>query len=239
MTTTMEPRARVGSGRNGMLWNSMPGWGITANLLPPEIVLARRVKVLRKLVLVAIGGVLLLGVAGYVYGYLQKQDANSQLSAAQAHTSQLTAQQAKYEGVVAVTGQISQVKSQLSTLFAADVNGAALLTSILQHAPHGTISTLTLTLSSGQPPSAVAIPDANGHLPIGTITLSGDTSAMSDVATSVDQLKSLPGLVEIYPTTQQYDGKSVKYTIQLTLIDQIYSHRYDFTPASVPTTGGK
>jgi hypothetical protein len=232
----MAPPVQPARSSTGMLWNTMPGWGITANLLPPEIVTARRVRVLRKLVIAAIGFVLALGIAGYAYGYLQEKDANSQLSAAQARTGELTAQQAKYQGVVTISGDIDQVKTQLATLLTTDVDGAALLDSIQQRAPHGTIQTVTLTLSGS---AAGAIPDADGQLPVGTVTVTGSTTSMAEVATSVDQLKTLPGLSEIYPTTQQNNGKSVQYTIQITLVDKVYSHRWDFAPGAGQTSGGK
>ncbi len=41
------------------LWNSTPGWGIAANLIPPELINARKLKVLRKFMaagIVAWGG---------------------------------------------------------------------------------------------------------------------------------------------------------------------------------------
>ena len=61
MTTLM---ARPGNGDT--LWASMPGWGIVADLTPPELVESRRLKALRKLIAVCLGAVvLLLRAAGY------------------------------------------------------------------------------------------------------------------------------------------------------------------------------
>lgn len=220
-------------------WNTMPGWGITANLLPTEIITARRVRVLRKMVLLAIAGVLALGVGGYVYGYFQNDQATSELNAALAQTAALHAQQEKYQDVVAISGQVDAAKAQMAGLLGTDVDMTALLQDLVARGPRGAIATVTVTLQApGATSSSVAtLPDPSGQLPVGMVTLSGDTSSMAEVAAGVKRLSAVPGIVEVYPSSQQDSGKSVTYSLQVTLGDKIYSHRYDVSP-STATTGG-
>src|SRR6476659_3478522 len=104
------------------LWATMPGWGITANLLPPEIIAARRVRVVRKAVVAAIIAVVLLGAGGYTYAYLQNRNASDGLATQQNRTTELQSQQRKYDEVVRISGDVTQIKSVLAGLLTQDVD---------------------------------------------------------------------------------------------------------------------
>jgi Tfp pilus assembly protein PilN len=227
------------------LWRTMPGWGITANLLPPEIVAARRARVLRKIVIFVLAGVVLLGAAGYFLAYKQKQDASSDLAAAEAQTAQLHVQQHKYDEVVQITGEVAQVKSKISTLFTTDVDFPQLLNELVAQAPKsGGITQLAVALqggptvsgqatSSSQPTVAL---DPSGQVPVGNVTITGTARSMSDVAAYVNALAHVPGVIYVYPTSQQTDAGTVTYALALTLTDAVYSHHYDLP--TVLSTGG-
>ena len=47
-------------------WNGMPGWGIVADLTPPELIASRHLKVLRKWIVLGLVVLVLACVAGYV-----------------------------------------------------------------------------------------------------------------------------------------------------------------------------
>ena len=228
------------------LWRTMPGWGITANLLPPEIVAARRARVLRKVVIFVLAGVLVLGAAGYFLAYKQKQDASSELTAAQDRTAELHLQQQKYDEVVQIGDEVAEVRSKIGTLFGTDVNFPKLLNELVAKAPRGgQITQLAVALQGGptvsgqsttssQPPVAL---DPSGQMPAGSVTITGTAGSMSDVAAYVNALAGVPGVIYVYPTSQQTDDTGVlTYALALTLTDQVYSHKYD--ELNVPATGG-
>ncbi|HEX4728514.1 MAG TPA: hypothetical protein VH298_12000, partial [Jatrophihabitans sp.] len=95
--TTMQPRE---------LWSTMPGWGIVANLIPPELLQARRVRALQKLVVLVLVLLLLVAGAGYGYSMLRGRQAARELSVEQNRTSQLLAEQNRYRGVTEIQGNV-------------------------------------------------------------------------------------------------------------------------------------
>ena len=227
----------------GQLWRTMPGWGITTNLLPPEIVVARRIKVLRKVVVLSVVAVLLLGVGAYFYALSQKDNASSELAAAQGQTAALRAQQAKYSQVVTISADIQAVASQLSTVLQPDVDMNALLARIIGASPAGKLTSVQLEVTgdtaaaSGANSGAGAL-DNSGRTHVGTVSITGVTNSLSQVASYVVKLDEIPGVVTAFPSSQTSDAKSVTYTIQMTLTDQVFSHRYDSLAATSPAQNG-
>jgi hypothetical protein len=220
----------------------MPGWGITANLLPPELIAARRLKTVRKMIVAALVLVVVLGAAGYGYGMYQQGDAESALAAEQAQTAQLVAQQQKYQEVVTISGSIAQVKGQLATLMTGDVDVAKLVGIVTARQPHGgTITQLqaTLVADPAQPSTdgGASVFDNSGHTHIGTMNITGTAPNMPAVAAYVNQLGSASGIVGVFPSSQTGANHSVQYTIQLTLTDALLTHRFDMVTTT--PTGGK
>lgn len=242
MTDTMKPPVRAA--HSAQLWSTMPGWGIVANLLPPEVLAARRVRVLRKLVVAALVVVALLGAGGYGYAFWQARSATSDLHAAQNGTAQLQAQQQKYGSVVQVQAETTQIKGQLGGLLGTDVNLPKLTTAVIRLSPAKSILTtvdVAVSTASAQPASVSVegsgVLDTSGHQHIGTITVTGTVHSIDDVAAYVTRLSQLPGIVEVFPSNQQNDGKLVTFTIQMTMTDQLYSNRYAAVTTAT-TTGG-
>jgi Tfp pilus assembly protein PilO len=228
------------------LWSSMPGWGIVADLLPPEILAARRVRVLRKRIITALVAVAVLCVAGYGYAFWQAHKASAALESEQAVTAQLQQQQRRYAEVVKIQGSITAVGKQVGTLLANDVDFATLMDSIIRQLPAGVIlSQMSVTLDAVTAKSTtggVAVGggalDTSGRKHIGSILLTGQASDLAQVAAYVDKLTATPGLVGVFPTSQQVTGKAVQFSLQVVPTDQLLSHRYDPTNTAT-NTGGK
>ena len=250
MTLTAPPLVETPA----QLWNSMPGWGITANLLPPEVIAGRRLTVVRKVIVGALAAVVVLAAGGYVYAYLQQRSANSDLSAAKAKTASLVAEQQRYSQVVTLTGTITDIKGQLATLMAADVDTTKLLNALVARLPHGAAvtqlqlsldaageqtSTTTSSSSSSSTQGGGAL-DTSGQPHIGSLTVTGTAGSLSDIAAYLNQLATLPGVVGVYPTSQgkNSSGPGAQFTIQMTLTDELLTHRYDQTVAAA-APGGK
>lgn len=242
MTDLMKAPAKAHS--SSQLWNTMPGWGIIANLLPPEIIAARRVRVLRKLVVAALALVVLLAIGGYGYAFWQARSASSDLRAAQDQTAQFQAQQRKYSGVVQLQAESAQIKSQLGGLLSTDVDLPKLATAIMQRSPAPRDITkvdVEVAVASAQPATSgadsSAVLDTSGHAHIGTITVTGVVHSMDDVATYVTRLSRLSGIVEVFPSNQQITNKLVTYSIDMTMTDQLFSNRFAAATTTAATGG--
>ncbi|HEX8082520.1 MAG TPA: hypothetical protein VF557_20090 [Jatrophihabitans sp.] len=230
--TTMQPRE---------LWSTMPGWGIVANLIPPEVLQARRVKAVRKLVAYLLCVLVLLAGIGYGFAFYQSQQAAETLAAEQSRTSQLLIQQKRYADVTLLQTSVAGVRTELSQLLSSDVDASALITSVLKQLPAGaTVSQLAVTMSppAGQqakvnPASGTGSLDTSGRAHIGLMTVTGQALRVSDVSTLVDRLGALPGFIDPYPTANTTNDKGTLFTVQFTIDDRLFSHRYDVK------TGGK
>ena len=230
--TTMQPRE---------LWSTMPGWGIVANLIPPEVLQARRVRAVRKLVAYLLCVLVLLAGIGYGFAFYRSQQAAETLAAEQSRTSQLLIQQKRYADVTLLQTSVAGVRTELSQLLQSDVDVSALITSVLKQLPSGaTVSQLAVTMSppEGQqakvnPASGTGSLDTSGRAHIGLMTVTGQALRVSDVSTLVDRLGALPGFLDPYPTSNTTNDKGTLFTIQFTINDRLFSHRYDIQ------TGGK
>jgi Tfp pilus assembly protein PilN len=221
--TTMQPRE---------LWSTMPGWGIVANLIPPELLQARRARSLRKLVSAGLCVLLLLAGIGGGYAKLRSHEAAQSLAAEQSRTSQLVVEQNRYSNVTRIQGDVAQVKVQLAQLMGMDVASAELVAALLDQLPPGaTVTQLSLTiaaptLTSTNNTGASAL-DTSTQPHIGTVAISGEARSVADVALLVSRLGGLKGVVDPYPTTNTVNDTGTQFTIQLAINNSLLSHRYD------------
>jgi Tfp pilus assembly protein PilN len=232
--TTMQPRE---------LWSTMPGWGIVANLIPPELLQARRARALRKMVTAVLCLLLVLAGAGTGYAMYRSHQASQSLAAEQSRTSQLIIEKNRYSDVTEIQGNVTQVKGQLAMLMGMDVDAAAMIDSLLGQLPAGaSVTQLALTLAAPTPTAAnnngASALDTSGQSHIGTITISGEALTVNDVALFVNRLSALKGLVTPYPTANTVNDTGVQFTVQLAVNDSVLSHRYDASSDAGSATGG-
>ncbi|MEP7177620.1 MAG: hypothetical protein ABI775_00880, partial [Pseudonocardiales bacterium] len=109
------------------VWSSMPGWGIVADLTPPELIKSRELKVLRKLIVTILVALLVLCVGGYAIAARKHSAAAASLRDVQARTGALNAQTDKYAGVTRLKGTVTEVQNQIAALMAGDVDLAKLI----------------------------------------------------------------------------------------------------------------
>jgi hypothetical protein len=224
--TTMQPRE---------LWSTMPGWGVVANLIPPEVLQARRVRAIRKVVAYALCALVLLAGLGYGYAYYRSHQAADALAAEQSRTSQLLAQQKRYADVTLLQSSVAGVRTQLSTLLATDVDMSALTVSVIKQLPPGTsVSQLAVTMAPTAGRQATANMtagtgnlDTSGRTHIGLISVTGQAGRVTDVSTLVDRLSMMPGFIDPYPTSNTTNDKGTLFTIQFSIDERLLSHRYD------------
>jgi Tfp pilus assembly protein PilN len=213
------------------IWNSMPGWGIVADLTPPELVAARRLNVLRKLIGAGLVLVVVLCAAGYVWAWSKHSSAATALHTASARTQQLTAQQNQYADVTQIKNATTSINSQIASLMNQDVDVAKLVDQISKAVP-ATAGLTSLTVSLTQSNTAglnstQASLDRSGHLQIGTVSMSGVGQSLTDISAFVTHLSALPGVTNVVPSTNlAQDQGSTTFTVSLDITDQLYTHRY-------------
>jgi hypothetical protein len=214
----------------------MPGWGIVADLTPPELVESRRLRHLRKLLAGVIGFVLVLCALGYVYAWRQHSAASDSLDAANARHAQLTAQQARYAGVTNIESISSGIQAKITSLMQQDVDVARFVAAVREAAPTTVaITQLQVTFSSGSQSTAPGgVQQVDGHAVIGKVTLSGSGHTLNDLASFVDRLSAVPGVADIFPGSNATGDKGSATTFNVTfdMTDQLYSHRYDASNGS-------
>lgn len=220
--------------RNSHQWNALPGWGIAADLTPPELLTARRRRRQRKFVAAALAAVLVLCGAGYVWTVHQRSAARDALAAARDETTALQAKAHMYADVTQIETKVAQIDKQLAVVLATDVDFTAVLRTFRNELPGSmTIKTASLALATG---TAAGQTTSAGHAVIGTVILGGSALTYVDVSHYVDALSATTGVVDVVPTSAQADRNGVQYNVTLNITDQLLSHRFDRGTA---TTGGK
>ena len=208
-----------------------PGWRIAANLIPPEVLQARRVRAVRRTNIVLLAVVLAVVAAGFAAATWRTHLAADRLAEAQATTSRLMAQQRQFAGIVQVKADTTRLAAQRATLTAHSVDMQALLASVRGALPTGvTITQLTATLDAESPGTTSAAGgtagagalDASGHRHIGSMTVTGSARRLEDVSAYVDRLAKVAGVVQPYPASSHAGAATVDYSLQLTLTDQLW-----------------
>ena len=215
------------------IWNTMPGWGIVADLTPPELIASRRLKVLRKLLVACLSVLVVLLALGYGYVRLQAHSAANSLADANLRTMQLRAEQSKYSTVVRVQGAIDGVETVTSRLLSSDVDLAALLGALRQPLPASmSMNSVSLTISQAGAGAAAASKstnslDTSGHQGIGKVQLEGNSQSVDDLAAYVSALQQVPGVVDVVPGSNTVSGGTVTWSLTCSVTDQLISHYFD------------
>jgi hypothetical protein len=215
------------------VWSTMPGWGIYADLTPPELVNSRRLKSLRKAIVAALVALLVLCAGGYVLAARKHAAASGELDSVQAQTAQLQANASRYAVVTKIQGTVTDVQAKVATLMSGDVDLVKLIAQIRSSLPPTmTIKqeavTITIAASAGAQASASGTGlDTSGRPQIGTVTVSGAAKSMDDLSVYVDALKVIPGVVDVLPLSNVTDATGVQYNLSLGLTDVLLSHRFD------------
>lgn len=228
MTATLDKASPPTS----QLWSSMPGWGIVVNLVPPEVLVARRVRVIHKLIVTSVAAIVLVAGLAYGYAYWQVHTASGQLSAAEAQTTQLHQGQQKYGAVLSLQAETAHVDGELKGLTATSIDLANLVNKVIALSPNpGLLTKVDVEETAAAPPGSTAVTtsnptgslDTSGQLQIGTITVTGAAASVAQVSDYVHRLAKVPGVVEVFPVTAQTNGRYLDFTVEMTMTDQLFS----------------
>jgi len=215
-------------------WTTPAGWGIYADLTPPELASGRRLKRIRRLMVFALAALVVLIVLAFAYARFMSARAASDVAAQQSRTSQLQAQQQSYSSVTALQGSIAQVRGSLATLMVGDVDVAHLLGTVQAALPPSmTVNQESVTVSGAAAAAAGASGtslDTSGKTQVGKITVGGTAPDLLALASYVGNLQMVPGVVDVVPTSSQLTKGVVTFTVTMSVTDAVLSHRYDVTP---------
>lgn len=218
--------------RTQQQWNARPGWGIAADLTPPELVTARRLQKQRKVIAVALAVLLVLCGAGYVISIRQHASARDSVTLARDETATLQAQTKAYANVTQIETKTSKINQQLAVVLASDVDFAKLLRTLRGQLPGTmTIKTVSVSLATG---AGATVAPTGGHAVIGTVILGGSALTYVDVSHYVDTLSTTAGIVDVVPTSAQASKSGVQYNVTFNITNQLLTHRFDHA-----SSGGK
>lgn len=207
------------------------------NLLPPEILQTRRFRRTQKLLALAVVGTL-AAVGGLYYMAQQRADAAAEeLAVAQAETSRLKTEEAKYAEVPRIIAQVDAAKGARDQALATNVAWYRYLNDLALTYPD-TVWLENLTASVAAPggtTGAAPVPVAGSNplaTPgIGTVTFTGTALEHSDVASWLDVLASTKGFADAYFTNSarsQIDGSDVvNFTSQVVVTGDALWNRYE------------
>lgn len=249
MTTSINPEpAGPGTGKSA---GTLRFVSVRANLMPDEVIIARRTEVVRKRVLLALALLVALLIAGFGASWLQTESARGDLSDLQHQGSALVDQQSQYAPVVQTQSKTQAITSQLQTLMAGDLSWKTMLSTLRSKAPAGvTFTSITATVTApggaaGSTGVGAAVPlDKLGQTAIGTLAISGSAIQKTDVATYVDNLRHANGLASPLITSVAANNSGgahssgpagYSYTISVIVTSKAFGGRYA-QPA--PSTSG-
>jgi hypothetical protein len=211
-------------------WESHPGWGISVDLTPPEVLHARRARGLKRLI--ALGLVLVAIVcAGVALRALHdKSAAQDAYDATQSRTTELQADAGAYDEVTMLSTVASGIGAQVAVLMKDDVDLVQLMSQIRGGLPPNVqVTNETVLLapaeSAAAPPASA--PVATGPVIIGSLSLAGTGDAIKDLAPFVATLNHLPGVVDVVPTSTVQTDTGMAFTLSMNITDELYSHLYD------------
>lgn len=221
-------------------WRARPGWGISVDLTPHQVVEARQVKIHQRLIALALLLVLLACVGATLLSRADRDEAKRDHDTEQGRTAELSAAVAKYADITAMEGVTTRVQGDLTTVMGADVDVVNLLARVNSALPPGVrvsdqsvvltppveaTTTPTTTTDPAATDAAAAQATVDTQV-IGTLTLSGTADRITDVTPFVSMLNRLRGAVDVLPTSISQGAGGATYTITANLTGSLYTDRY-------------
>lgn len=216
-------------------WGSMPGWGVVADMIPPELTNLRWIGVLRRRIVFVLVLVVALCAGAYIYESMQNSNASDAAAQATMQTNELQHAASKYAAITRIETTVDGVRAQVATVMQDDVDVAGLLLKVRLALPN-TMSIQNVALALTSASAAAATPpglDASGHAEVGKVSVTGSARTLDDLPAFVDRVAAIPGVVNVLPGTNQLSSGFAQFTLTFALTDQLYSHRYDVANTGV------
>ncbi|MEO7349944.1 MAG: hypothetical protein ABIW32_08840 [Terrimesophilobacter sp.] len=188
-----------------------------ADLLPPEVGLAAKSRVMRRNAAALIILTVLAVIAVYGGVTFLALGAQSQLDAATNRTQQLLAEQGKYSEVKQVTSMLKAAEAARMVGTSTEIDWEAYLTAIQNSLPAGTLVT-NVVAETATPITAFAPPSAplQGDR-IGELKFTATSSSLPDVEQWLDALAKLDGYVDASPGSVTLNADAMSYEVTITM----------------------
>lgn len=215
---------------------------VHANLLPDEIIEARRGRQIKRYVIIGLGGLLALVVALYGLSVWQTSRAKDNLQQAQERTIALQHQKRQYQPLLEAQAESEAVRSALIKLMAGDLQWKDMLTTLRSTAKGGVeVTGVTGTLSAGatkldKQSAGLDVLNNTGNSQVGTLTITGTARDKNAVAEYVDELSKVAGLTAPFPASVTTANGTLTFSVSAIITSEALGGRY--APAG-SSTGGK
>lgn len=210
MTATQAPESRVVQRPVRPLIQGAPGVP-QVNLLPPEIRASRSLAQLKRVLALALVGVLAVAVAGYFWASGQVQSAEANLTDKQDETTRLLNAQKEFSEVPLVLGQLELATTARELGTVNEVMWAPYLRQLMTTVPAG-VAFEQIIYSGATPMEANPLP-ANPLLLqaeyTGTLTWVGRSSTPVDAAAWIENLETIPGFSDVFVRASEVGEREV------------------------------
>ena len=188
-----------------------------ANLLPPEVGIAAKGRVMRRNATGLIVLVVLVVIAAYAGATVLALAAQGQLDAANDRTQKLVAEQGKYLEVKQVTSLLETATAAQKVGTSTEIDWKAYLTDIQKSLPAGTLVT-NVSAETATPVTAFTPPTAplQGDR-IGELKFTATSTSLPNVEKWLDALAKLPGYVDASPGSVALNDEAKTYEVTITM----------------------
>jgi Tfp pilus assembly protein PilN len=225
---------------------------VHANLLPEEIIAARRLVHLKRRLGIGLAALVVLLALGFGYSWWQTNNAQDDLTAEQSRSLAMTGQIQQYAPLVEAQAKTSQLQGEIATAMTGDVQWSRLIATLNK----STSGTLAVTSIDGVMDAASATVPTGGDSTnplnnsglqvVGSLTITGKTPDYKSVAAFVETLSKVRGLAVVDPGSVSSDSGGYTFTVTLSLTTDALGGRFTSkvapaapaTTSSAPTTGG-
>jgi hypothetical protein len=196
------------------------------DLTPGDVKARRRGTGLRRALVVALVGAVVIVAAGYAAAFLRATAATTELSVAHARTEQLLAERQAFAEVIDVTRRSEEITRAREQLTATEVLWKPFIDELIKVFP--TDAVLTSVSTQGRlPADAELVPAGPLRQPlVASITVAVQTTTLPDVAGWMRRVARLPGYADHAPTSVTFlDGKYTT-TVSISLSEEALASRF-------------
>ena len=195
------------------------------NLLPREILQARRLVALKRLLGAAVGVIVLVCIGGTVWAAASASAAQHDLDDVQSAGSNLRTEQARYAAVPKLLNLIQAADAARERAMSQDVLWYGFMSDLAVTTPKGiTLSGLQVSLDKPTVNTDPLVPTG-----LGTVTFTGTAQHVPDVAAWLDAVSRIHGVdgSSLQSVTRDDGDGSLKFTTSVTVTSKALTHRYD------------
>jgi hypothetical protein len=186
------------------------------DLLPPEVGLRVKARATRRMLGLLVVLALVVAAAGYVAGYFRLADEQAKLTAAEARTQELLAEQLQYADATAVADLVETTTTTRAVATSTEVSWAYVLGEIgLLPADAALYS---FTVRAPAPWEAALLPAGPLREPrVATMTLEIRSNTVFDATAFARRLATIKGFADATPDIVARDESNGTYTTTITL----------------------